>query len=200
MDTPRSPPPPGAGPALLGPADPAPRPHLGTPARRAPPARPPADRADLSRQRRFVFGLLVLSAVAVALSLATRRPGARGPAAEPSLALPLAAATPEPLPPWDDARVRSAAAATARGAAACVDRHAEAIGALPGPLDLIVHLPPAGPIDLRLAGPAAAGLRLPPAFVACLAEAAAAEPFPRPIGDRQVRVPLPELARLRAQP
>lgn len=177
-------------------ADPAPRPHLGTPARRAPPVISAPPPAALARQRRFVLGLMVLSGVAAALSIATARRGAPEGPALPSVAVPLADGTPEPVPPWDDARVRSAAAATARAAGACVSRHAAELRALEGTFELIVHLPPQGPLDLRLVGPGADGLVLPPAFAACLAAAAAQEPFPRPIGDRQVRVPLPVLGHL----
>jgi len=179
------------------PGAPAPRPQLGSPPRRPPPIIPTPDPRAISTQRRFALGLVVLSAAALTLSLSMRaREGGLGPTL-PSVALPLPNDVPAPIPPWDDARVDSAAGATARAAEACVARHAQELRPLAGALSLIVHLPPAGPIDARLEGASLAAAALDPEAARCLGAAAAVEPWPRPIGDRQVRLPLTVVGPLR---
>lgn len=182
------------------PAGPARRPHLGSPPRRPPPVIPTPDPHALARQRRFALGMVALSGVALMLSLTMKQKRDAAPPALPALPLPLPADAPLPAPPWDDARVASAAGASARAAEACLSRHAQGLGALEGELSLVVHLPPAGPIDARLEGAQVQGATLPAEAAACLGAAAAVEPWPRPIGDRQVRLPLYVVGPLKRRP
>jgi hypothetical protein len=149
--------------------------------RRPPPTIPKVDPNSLSRQRRFAFGAVVISAALLALTLANPPPPE-----ETRLSLRIVRTADAA---WTESAMEAAIAQIRPNLAVCREASPEGLASLPLSVDLLVGLGADGKMGAALEGP-----QLPEQLSepdgACLIRAVEAVSWPRPPVDRAVRIPL----------